>query len=166
MHDSISQLMMRNRGSRSRPGRRGRIAAALLVGVSACALAFALVERPAGVVLPADRGEEAGAVVDERIGATVEQLDGGTARSLGISPRERGLVVTSVAMNGAAARAGVRPSDVIVRIGAIPVASPAAAAAALQRARPPVTLTLNRRGERAMVRLPMPRAAAERGGAP
>jgi S1-C subfamily serine protease len=158
--------MTRNHGSRSRAGRRGRIAAALLVGVSACALAFALVERQAGLVRPADRGEEAGAVVAQRVGATVERLDGGTARSLGISPRERGLVVTSLAMNGPAARAGIRPSDVILRIGAIPVASRAAAAAALQHARPPVTLTLNRRGHYAMVRLPMSRAPAGQGGGP
>jgi S1-C subfamily serine protease len=142
------------------------MAAALLVGVSACALAFALVERQAGLVLPADRGDEAAALVDERVGATVERLDGGTARSLGISPRERGLVVTSLAVNGPAAQAGVRPSDVIVRIGAIPVASRAAAAAALQRARPPVTLTLNRRGHYAMVRLPTSPAPAEQGGGP
>jgi serine protease Do len=142
------------------------MAAALLVGVSACALAFALVERQAGLVLPADRSEEAAVVVDERVGATVERLDGGTARSLGISPRERGLVVTSLAMDGPAAQAGVRASDVIVRIGATPVASRAAAAAALQRARPPVTLTLNRRGHYAMVRLPMSRTPAEQGGGP
>ena len=127
MHDSVPQLVTRHRGSRSRPGRRGRIAAALLVGVSACALALVLVERQTGFILPAERADEAGAIVDERVGATVEQLDGGTARSLGISPRERGLVVTSLAMNGPAAQAGVRPSDVIVRIGATPVGSGAAA---------------------------------------
>jgi S1-C subfamily serine protease len=166
MNDSDPPLLMRIHGSRSRPGRRGRIAAALLVGASACALAFTLVERSDGVVLPADRSDEGAAVLDEKLGATVEQLDDGTARSLGISPGERGLVVTSLAMNGPAAQAGVHPSDVIVRIGAIPVASPAAAAAALQRASPPVTMTLNRRGEHAMVRLPMSRVPAEQGGAP
>jgi S1-C subfamily serine protease len=158
--------MTPNHGGRSRPGRRGRIAAALLVGVSACALAFALVERQAGFVLPPDRDDEAGALVDEKVGATVERLDGGTARSLGLSPRERGLVVTSLAMNGPAAQAGVRPSDVIVRIGATAVASRAAAAAALQGARSPATLTLNRGGHYVMVRLPMSRAPAEQGGAP
>jgi S1-C subfamily serine protease len=69
-------------------------------------------------------------------------------------------------MNGPAAQAGLRPSDVIVRIGASPVASRAAAAAALRGARAPVTLTLNRGGHYVMVRLPMSRAPAEQGGAP
>ena len=75
--------MMRNDGSLSRRGWRGMIAAALLVGVSACALAFALVERRAGLVLPAGRDVKAEAAIDERVGATVEWLDGGTAQSLG-----------------------------------------------------------------------------------
>jgi S1-C subfamily serine protease len=157
MRDPIPLLMMRSDSKRIGPRRRGRIAAALLVGVSAGAIAFAIVERQAGLVLPADRRDAAVAIVDEGVGATVEQLDGGTARSLGISPRERGLVVTSLARDGPAAQAGVRPSDVIVRIGATPIASRAAAAAALQRARGPVTLTLNRGGHYAIVRLPISR---------
>jgi S1-C subfamily serine protease len=158
--------MMRNRGGRSRPGRRGTVAAALLVGVSACALAFALVERQAGFALPTDHDEEAVAIVGQRVGATVERLDGGTARSLGISPQERGIVVTSLAASGSAEQAGVHPSDVIVRIGATAVGSRAGAAAALQGARSPVMLTLNRGGHYVMVRLPMSRAPAEQGGAP
>jgi hypothetical protein len=59
---------------------------------------------------------------------------------------------------------------VIVRIGGTPVASPDAAAAALRGARPPIVLTLNRRGHYAIVRLPISRAGAgataEQGGGP
>jgi S1-C subfamily serine protease len=146
------------------PGRRSRVAAALLLGVSACALAFALVAREAGSLLPVDK-EDAGAILEERIGATVEGLDAVTARGLGIAPREQGLVVTSLAADGPAARAGVRASDVIVRIDAASVASRAAAADALRRLQPPYSLTLNRGGRYAMVRLPMSRAPAEQGGA-
>jgi S1-C subfamily serine protease len=149
-----------------RRGWHGRAAAALLIGVSAVALAFALVERGAGFVLPTNRLEDAGAVLDEKMGATVERLDAGTARDLGISPREPGLVVTSLAADGPAAEAGVHASDVIVRIGATSVASEAAAAAALQQARPPYILMLNRRGQYAMVRLPMSRGPAGQGGTP
>ncbi|MDB5693955.1 MAG: hypothetical protein JWO81_3018 [Alphaproteobacteria bacterium] len=150
------------------PGRRGM--AALLLGVSAFAIAFALVERQVDAVLPIDRSEAAGAAVDAAFGATVERLDGDTARSLGLPPRETGLVVTSLAGAGPAAQAGVRASDVIVRIGGTPVASPDAAAAALRGARPPIVLTLNRRGHYAIVRLPIsrarPGATAEQGGGP
>ena len=149
----------------SPPPREWKARRPRLIGVSALALAFALVEHGTGFVLPTDRLEDAGTVLDERLGATVERLDGGTARSLGMSPTERGLVVTSLAAEGPAARAGVRTSDVIVRIGATPVASGAAAATALQQVRPPYTVTLNRRGRYAMVRLPMSRGPAEQGGA-
>jgi predicted metalloprotease with PDZ domain len=54
--------------------------------------------------------------LDQVIGATVEPLDPATARSLGLSDATQGMVVTSVASEGAAARAGVRTGDVIVAV--------------------------------------------------
>lgn len=123
-----------------------------------------------GFELPGSRREAAVNALDAALGATVEPLDRATAESLGLSPRDKGLVVTSLGGNGPAARAGIRAGDVIERIGGAPVGSVGDAAAALKGAPlPEITLTLNRRGHYAIVRLPIRalpdvREAAQQGG--
>lgn len=116
--------------------------------------AFALADRELGFELPGARREAAATAFDAALGATVEPLDRATAESLGISPRDKGLVITSLRANGPAARAGLRPGDVIERISGTSVGSQIDAAAALRDTRAPdIILTLNRRGHYAMVHL-------------
>jgi len=59
---------------------------------------------------------------------------------------ENGALVRSVRKDGAAARAGLLPGDVIVRYGSTPVKSAAAVAGALERTAEPPTLTVERAG--------------------
>ncbi|MEA3065907.1 MAG: Peptidase family [Sphingomonadales bacterium] len=74
-------------------------------------------------------------------------------------------MVTSLSATGPAAQAGVRTGDVIERIGGAPVASPVQAAAALKASPNPVELRLIRRGNYAIVRLPIRTLPDERNGA-
>jgi membrane-associated protease RseP (regulator of RpoE activity) len=139
------------------PGPRAKTAIALALAVPAIlAGAFALTDWELGLEFPGARKEAAAAAFDHALGATIEPLDDATAESLGLSPRARGLVITSLAENGPAAPAGLRPGDVIERIGRVPVATPAEAASALRGARAAeIILTLNRRGHYAIVHLPI-----------
>jgi serine protease Do len=104
---------------------------------------------------PESEGEAAAIALDAAIGATVEPLDAGTARSLGLGRGEKGLVVTSLATGGPADRAGMESGDVIERVEGARIASAAEAAAALRRARDrEASLMLNRRGNYVMVHVP------------
>ena len=134
-------------------GRRGGTALALLLGVSAMAMAIVLAEANLKIDISGQRSEAAQEVLGNAVGATVEPLDRVTARSLGISPREKGLVITSLARNGPAARAGVHAGDVIEQIGATRIATLNDATAVLKEAHAPITLTLNSRGHYAIVTL-------------
>jgi C-terminal processing protease CtpA/Prc len=127
--------------------------------------AVALANRTLDVDLAGSRREAATTAFDAALGATVETLDDDTATTLGISGYDGGLVVTSLSATGRAAQAGVRTGDVIARIGGAPVASPVQAAAALKAAPNPVELTLIRRGNYAIVRLPIRTLPDERDGA-
>jgi S1-C subfamily serine protease len=59
---------------------------------------------------------------------------------------ENGALVRSVRKDGAAARAGLLPGDIIVRYGSTPAKSAAAVADALERTGEPPTLTVERAG--------------------
>ena len=61
--------------------------------------------------------------VDNALGATVEPVDAGMARSLGLPGSSGGLVVTSVANKGPAISAGLRVGDIIEKIGGRPATS-------------------------------------------
>lgn len=135
------------------------VALIMLIGV------VSLEYRTLDVDLAGSRREAAATAFDAALGATVEALDHDTATTLGISGYDGGLVVTSLGAAGRAARAGVRTGDVIARIGGTPVASPVQAAAALEAAPIPVELTLIRRGNYAIVRLPIRTSSDERDGA-
>lgn len=138
-------------------------AAAVTILVIVTMAAFTLAYGHFGFRFPAERKETDVIAVDAMIGATVEPLDRVTAESLGVAGRDRGLVVTSLGDNGPAARAGIRPGDVIERIGGTSVSSAYDAAAVLKGAQPPdIILTLNRGGLHAIVRLPI-RAPPEEG---
>jgi predicted metalloprotease with PDZ domain len=90
--------------------------------------------------------------LEEAIGATVEPLDPATARSLGLTAGTRGVVVTSLATGGPAARAGVRTGDVVVAIDR-PVGSVNDLAAGVRNNANVLTVTLNRRGQSVIVPL-------------
>jgi serine protease Do len=71
----------------------------------------------------ADRTVAAAAEPSKKdLGLTVETLDRGKAKEFKLK-EERGLVVTEVAKNGPAARAGLRPGDLIKEVNQQPVSS-------------------------------------------
>jgi S1-C subfamily serine protease len=139
-----------------RPALGSRTKMAIAVVLAIAAILFALAARELGFELPGARKEAVATALDAALGATVEPLDGATAEGLGISPRDKGLVVTSLSATGPAARAGLRPGDVIERISGTSVGSSADAATALKGAGASnIILTLNRRGHYAIVHLPI-----------
>jgi S1-C subfamily serine protease len=117
----------------------GFAAAAFWLGHSALATAFAL------------REDTMAGQLDQAIGATVEPLDPATARSLGLTDGTQGVVVTSVASEGAAARAGVRTGDVIVAVDR-PVSSVKDLTSGLGK-NDVLAVTLNRHGQSVIVPL-------------
>jgi C-terminal processing protease CtpA/Prc len=131
----------------------------ILIGI------VSLENRTLDLDLAGSRGEAATTAFDAALGATVEALDHDTATTLGISGYDGGLVVTSLGATGPAAQAGVQTGDVIARIGGAPVGSAVQAAAALKAAPNPVELTLIRRGNYAIVRLPIRTLSDQRDGA-
>ena len=98
--------------------------------------------------------------VDEGIGATLERLDPATARSLGVPPGTTGLVVTSIASGGPAARAGIQTGDVIVEMER-PVESMKDLAAGLRNTDAMLTVRLNRHGRSVIALLPVRPPAAK-----
>lgn len=141
---------------------RTKVAAAVVVALLLLAAAFALALRAFEFEFPGSRRQAAATTLDAVLGATVEPLDPATAASLGISARDKGLVITSIGENGPAARAGIRAGDVIERIGGATVGSIGDAAAALKDAHAPdIILILNRHDEYVIVHLPAPPVARD-----
>ena len=97
--------------------------------------------------------------IDTALGATLEPLDPQTAKSLGYGGGRLGMVVTSTASGGPADRAGLRVGDVIEEINGRP-SSIAEVAATLGT--PSISMVVNRRGNRAKIRLQpaLPRSEA------
>jgi hypothetical protein len=124
---------------------RGAAAGLILLAIVALALFLAL--RPAQLEMPASGGARALLRLDNALGATVEPVDYGTARMLGISMGSGDFVVTSVANRGPAVDAGIHVGDVIERIGNKPAA--AAETALHSAARTPILI--NRHGKHAIV---------------
>ena len=133
--------------------RRAALAALVVLVTILVFTAFAVTGRRADQGLSVPRRETA-QVLDAAAGATVAPLDPQTAHELGVAPEQKGVVVTSLATNGPAARAGVRTGDVIARIGKMNALSESQAAEAFAKARPPITLLINRHGHYATVQLP------------
>lgn len=95
-----------------------------------------------------DRELAAEAVVDHELGATVEALRPDTADDVSLPSSTRGVVLTSLADGGLAQTAGLRPGDVVQRIGGAPVESPRQAAHSLAQGARPWKLTVNRHGHK------------------
>ena len=93
--------------------------------------------------------------VESAIGATFTRLDPATGRSLGDGTNPNDLIVTSVATDGTAGRAGIRAGDIIERIDGRRASDFAAAAAAVKRGRSPLTLVVLRHREHIIVQLPI-----------
>ncbi|MEA3150227.1 MAG: serine protease Do [Gammaproteobacteria bacterium] len=129
-----------------------RSAVVLLVLLACAVMTAALVLRPSLFAAIRPQGETPARQLDEAIGATVEPLDPATARSLGLAPQTRGLVVTSIASGGPAAGAGVRTGDVVVGIDQS-VSSIKDLGAGIQRNGNALTVTLNRHGQSVIVPL-------------
>lgn len=124
----------------------------MLVLLVCVLVAAAFMLRPSLVAAFGPEDESRARQLDEAIGATMEPLDPDTARSLGLAPRMRGLVVTSIASGGPAARAGVRTGDVVVGIDR-PISSMKDLAAGIQTNGNTLTIMLNRHGQSVMLPL-------------
>jgi serine protease Do len=77
------------------------------------------------------RGDDGGA----RLGVALAPLDGDGRRSAGLEDGEGGVLVQGVQPDGPAARRGVRPGDVILRVGKQPVSKPEEVEKAVRLAR-------------------------------
>jgi S1-C subfamily serine protease len=127
--------------------------AAGLILLAAIVLALFFLVRPIHLVMPATGGARALLRLDNELGATVEPLDPGTARKLGLSS-SGGFVVTSVANRGPAFSAGLQVGDIIERIGgrpAVAVDTGSLSSASTQ-------ILVNRHGNHAIVTLDFARA--------
>ena len=96
------------------------VAISLLRDGKSLQVPVALGSMDGGLVAASDQSDGE-AAKSGRLGAVVRQLDEQSRRALGGG--ERGVLVTEV--QGAAARAGIRPGDVILAVNSAPVATPA-----------------------------------------
>ena len=96
------------------------VAISLLRDGKSLQVPVALGSMDGGLVAASDKGDGE-AAKSGRLGAVVRQLDEQSRRALGGGGR--GVLVTEV--RGAAARAGIRPGDVILAVNSAPVATPA-----------------------------------------
>ncbi len=104
--------------------------------------------------------EVAGADVDKaRIGVWLAPIDSHARRNHGLSNETQGVVVTKVEPGGPAARQGLRSGDIITRIGAESVTTPADVAAGVTAAsrekQNHVVLLVSRRGNHRFVAVPL-----------
>ncbi len=89
------------------------------------------------------------------LGVTVAPLTETARAEIGVDENTTGVVVTSLASNGAAARAGLRVGDVIVRLGDAPVTTPQSLKSALNKEESSAALLLiNRAGRQIFVAVP------------
>jgi serine protease Do len=87
-----------------------------------------------------------GGMASEKLGARLAMLDRDAKSRLDLSDDAAGVVVTGVDPDGRAAAAGLRPGDVIVRVGARTVKTPSDVAAAIDGSRSATVLLLVNRG--------------------
>jgi S1-C subfamily serine protease len=133
--------------------------AAVLAGTALVLAAFWVAGQR--LVMPALGRANEVETIDRAFGATVEPLDAVTAHELGDGQGRGDLIVTSVASDGPAQRAGIRPGDVVEGVNGKPPVSQSQIATAVTK--PPVTVEINRHGKHVMVTLPViPKAGAAR----
>ena len=91
----------------------------------------------------------------ETLGLTLASLTPDLRRQFGIAETINGVVITSVADDGPAAKRGLQPGDVIEQVGSAPVATPqqvaSLAKAARAENRDAVLLLVNRQGDEIFV---------------
>ena len=129
---------------RFRKGRTRRRRIALFAVVAMFVLVFVLFDQLVTFAPGGRRKDTPPVQVDDAIGATLEPLDRGTARTLDVGPATDGLVVTSLSTNGPAASAGIRAGDVVEKIDSTPISSIKEAAAVIRQSGRDVSLTLHR----------------------
>jgi serine protease Do len=76
---------------------------------------------------------EGGEDTSEGFGIALGNLTADRARRLGVPPGTTGAIITDIDPNGSAARAGLRPNDVILKVNRVNVDSAAAAQRELQK---------------------------------
>jgi serine protease Do len=96
------------------------------------------------------------------LGLTFGVLTADARKELGLKPAVRGALVTDVDENGLAGQQGLKPGDVIVKVGAAYVHAPKEAADLLKKAKQAnakaVLLLVDRRGEERFVAVPFSHA--------
>jgi serine protease Do len=98
---------------------------------------------------------------EARLGITLSTLDDATRKRLGLSPKTEGVVITEVASGSPAARTGLRPGDVILRVGRDAVSRPQqvaeAVADAAREEHASVVMLVRRDGNERFVAVPFAR---------
>lgn len=106
--------------------------------------------------MAAASGSQDGGSASEKLGATLATATPETLQSLGLDPDLRGAVVTSLKGDGAAAAAGLRVGDVILRVGDTPVNNPADVRKGVEDAKTgAVLMQIARQGARIFVGVPL-----------
>jgi serine protease Do len=101
-------------------------------------------------------GSQDGGSASGKLGATLATATPDTLQSLGLDPDLRGAVVTSLKGDGAAAAAGLRVGDVILRVGDKAVNSPADVRKGVEDAKADaVLMQIARQGARIFVGVPL-----------
>jgi len=95
------------------------------------------------------------AVASARLGAAVAALTPEMRDAAGLAPDAGGVVVTAVEPDGAAAAAGLRPGDVILRVGETAVASPQDFATAAETSERALLVQIARGSARLFVGVPL-----------
>ncbi len=133
-------------------GRR-RLRAAVLVIALAVLLLLGFYQWSRDVELRRER--QASAALVDWLGITVRPLDRKLAEELHVLPNVSGLVVTSIADGKAAARAGLRPGDVIEEVDGYAVVDARSMAFALSRdSRASQVITVDRGPRELIFRVP------------
>ncbi|MCE8518201.1 DegQ family serine endoprotease [Ruegeria pomeroyi] len=99
--------------------------------------------QPSAEVIPASANGPADA---PGLGLTVSPLSEEARKGAGLDSDTGGVLITDIAPDGPAARAGLRPGDVILRLGGADTASPAALKQALESEKTDPALMLINRG--------------------
>jgi serine protease Do len=125
---------------------------------------IALLRQASPQVAQRQQGESHGADETGKLGMTLAPLTTQQRQVLGLAESVRGAMITGIEAGGAAAREGVRPGDVITRVGNKPIDSPSAVVEAIRDARAndkqSVAILLQRGEQKRFVALPL---ATERG---
>jgi serine protease Do len=108
----------------------------LKVGEQPANMAAALRGEPGNADSQSEEASNNPAASDQPFGMTLESLTPDLASQAGITGVKKGAVVTDVKPNSPAAKKGIRPGDVITKVGGQPITSAEDASKALAKADP------------------------------